>query len=78
MSAQAANQPVVSVDTKKRELIGNYRKGGSAYQPKGDPTRGKVHAFEDEELGKIAPYGVYRTVHKYGNVQAAHFSDGFR
>jgi len=59
LAAQAANQPVVSVDTKKKELVGNYRNGGSDYRPKGDPTRVKVHDFEDEELGKVAPYGVY-------------------
>jgi hypothetical protein len=57
--AQAANQPVVSVDTKKKELVGNYRNGGTDYRPKGDPTRVKTHDFEDKELGKVAPYGVY-------------------
>ncbi len=57
--AQAANQPVVSVDTKKKELVGNYRNGGTDYRPKGDPTRVKTHDFEDKALGKVAPYGVY-------------------
>ena len=57
--AQAANQPVVSVDTKKKELVGNYRNGGTDYRPKGDPKRVKTHDFEDKELGKVAPYGVY-------------------
>jgi len=57
--AQAANQPVVSVDTKKKELVGNYRNGGTDYRPKGDPRRVKTHDFEDKELGKVAPYGVY-------------------
>ncbi len=56
---QAAGQPVISVDTKKKELIGNYRNGGSDYQPKGRPLRVKVHDFEDKELGKVVPYGVY-------------------
>ena len=59
LAAQAANQPVISVDTKKKELIGNYRNGGTDYQPKGDPKRVKVHDFEDKNLGKVAPYGVY-------------------
>ena len=59
LAAQAANQPVISVDTKKKELVGNYRNGGSDYRQKGDPTRVKVHDFEDKELGKVAPYGVY-------------------
>ena len=57
-AAQAAGQPVISVDTKKKELVGNYRNGGSDWQPKGDPKRVKVHDFEDKELGKVAPYGV--------------------
>jgi hypothetical protein len=50
---------VISVDTKKKELVGNYRNAGSDWQPKGDPKRVKVHDFADKELGKVAPYGVY-------------------
>ncbi len=59
MAAQAAGRPVISVDTKKKELVGNYRNGGSDYRPKGDPKRVNVHDFEDKTLGKVAPYGVY-------------------
>jgi hypothetical protein len=59
LAAQAAHQPVISVDTKKKELVGNYRNGGTDYRPKGDPKRVKVHDFEDKNLGKVAPYGVY-------------------
>jgi len=59
IAAQAAGQPVISVDTKKKELIGNYKNGGTDYRPKGDPQRVKVHDFEDKELGKVVPYGVY-------------------
>ena len=59
IAAQAARQPVISVDTKKKELIGNYKNGGTDYRPKGDPQRVKVHDFEDKELGKVVPYGVY-------------------
>src|SRR6476469_3018667 len=59
ISAQAAGQPIISVDTKKKELIGNYKKGGTDYRPKGVPRRVKVHDFEDKELGKVVPYGVY-------------------
>ena len=59
IAAHAADQPVISVDTKKKELIGNYRNGGTDYRPKGDPRRVKVHDFEDKELGKVVPYGVY-------------------
>jgi hypothetical protein len=59
VAAQAGGQPVISVDTKKKELVGNYRNGGADYRPKGDPRRVKVHDFEDKELGKVVPYGVY-------------------
>jgi hypothetical protein len=59
VAAQAAGQPVISVDTKKKELIGNFKNGGSDYRPKGDPQRVKVHDFEDKALGKVVPYGVY-------------------
>ena len=59
VAAQAAGQPVVSVDTKKKELVGNYQNGGTDYRAKGDPHRVKVHDFEDKRLGKVVPYGVY-------------------
>ncbi|MDE2171316.1 MAG: ISAzo13 family transposase, partial [Sphingomonadales bacterium] len=59
VAAQAAGEPVISVDTKKKELIGNYKNGGTDYRPRGDPQRVKVHDFEDKSLGKVAPYGVY-------------------
>ena len=59
LAAQAAGQPVISVDTKKKELVGNYRNAGSDWQPKGVPKRVNVHDFEDKKLGKVAPYGVY-------------------
>jgi Rhodopirellula transposase DDE domain len=59
VAAQAAGQPVISVDTKKKELVGNFKNGGSDYRPKGDPHRVKVHDFADKALGKVVPYGVY-------------------
>ena len=59
LAAQAAGQPVISVDTKKKELIGPYRNAGSDWRPKGDPQRVKVHDFQDKTLGKVAPYGIY-------------------
>ena len=59
VAAQAEGQPVISVDTKKKELVGNYKNGGTDYRPKGDPRRVNVHDFEDKELGKAVPYGVY-------------------
>ena len=52
-------QPVISVDTKKKELVGNFKNGGSDYRPKGKPLEVKVHDFPDKALGKVIPYGVY-------------------
>ena len=59
IAAQAQQQPVISVDTKKKELIGNFKNGGTDYRPKGAPLRVNVHDFEDKKLGKVVPYGVY-------------------
>jgi hypothetical protein len=55
----AAGCPVISVDTKKKELVGNYKNGGAEWRPAGDPEQVKVHDFIDKELGKANPYGVY-------------------
>ena len=55
-------EPVISVDTKKKELIGNFANGGREWQPKGEPERVNVHDFADRALGEFAkaiPYGVY-------------------
>ena len=56
---QVAGQPVISVDTKKKELVGNYRNAGTNWCAEGQPRRVNVHDFEDKELGKAIPYGVY-------------------
>ena len=56
---QRLGQPVVSVDTKKKELVGAYRNVGREWRPKGRPEEVKVHDFIDHELGKAIPYGVY-------------------
>ena len=56
---QRQRQPVVSVDTKKKELIGQFRNGGQEWAPKGQPEPVEVHDFPDKELGKVIPYGVY-------------------
>jgi hypothetical protein len=56
---QRQGQPVVSVDTKKKELVGQFRNGGREWQPKGRPEKVKVHDFAEKELGKVIPYGVY-------------------
>jgi hypothetical protein len=55
----AARLPVISVDTKKKELVGAYKNGGRQWRPKGDPVPVKVHDFIDPALGKAIPYGVY-------------------
>ena len=57
-AVQAAGQPVISVDTKTKEMIGDYKNGGSDYRAMGCPDKVKVHAFVDKELGKVAPYGI--------------------
>jgi transposase len=54
-----AGQPVISVDTKKKELVGEFTNGGREYQPQGSPERVNVHDFMDKELGKAIPYGIY-------------------
>jgi hypothetical protein len=55
---QRQRQPVVSVDTKKKALIGQFRNGGQEWAPKGQPEPVEVHDFPDKELGKVIPYGV--------------------
>ena len=55
----AAGQPVISVDAKKKELVGGYANKGRAWRPKGEPERVNVHDFPDPQLGKAVPYGVY-------------------
>ena len=68
LATQAAGQPVISIDTKKKELIGPYKNGGSDYRPAGCPDKVNVHDFIDKELGKAIPYGVYDIVANAGCV----------
>ena len=56
---QDAGDPVISVDCKKKELVGNFRNGGTEWAPAGAPERVNVHDFVDKQLGKAVPYGVY-------------------
>jgi hypothetical protein len=56
---QRRSQPVISVDTKKKELVGEFKNGGREWQPKGEPDEVNVHDFPDDELGKVIPYGVF-------------------
>ena len=62
----AAGDPVISVDTKKKENIGNYKNNGSEYRPTKQPRKVLDHDFPNEELGKIAPYGVYNVNNNIG------------
>lgn len=57
--ALAAAEPAISVDTKKKELVGDFKNGGREYSPKGQPEAVRVHDFLIPELGRAAPYGVY-------------------
>jgi len=59
LAMQAAGKPVISIDTKKKELVGDYKNGGSDYRPEGCPDKVNVHDFVDPKLGKVVPYGVY-------------------
>lgn len=63
---QAARQPVISVDTKKKELVGDFKNGGRELRPKGDPEKVRVHDFLIPELGRAAPYGVYDVAQNAG------------
>ncbi len=74
----AAGEPVVSVDTKKKELIGNYSNGGREWQPAGEPDRTNVHDFADRALGEFAkaiPYGVYDVANDEGWVSVGDSAD---
>ena len=58
-AAIAAGEPAISVDTKKKELVGDFKNNGRELRPKGQPEPVRVHDFKSPELGKVAPYGVY-------------------
>jgi hypothetical protein len=60
---QHCGQPVISVDTKKKELIGNFRNVGREWRPQGQPLEVRTHDFQDTNLGKVIPYGVYDLTH---------------
>jgi Rhodopirellula transposase DDE domain len=59
-------QPVISVDTKKKELVGQYKNGGKEIRPKGEPEQVKVYDFVDKELGRANPYGIYDIANNLG------------
>lgn len=74
-----AGTPVISVDTKKKELIGNFKNPGKEYRTKSNPRKVLDHDFPIEELGKIAPYGVYNVNNNVGfvNVGVSHDTSEF-
>jgi len=63
---QKRGQPVVSVDTKKKELLGDFKNAGQEWQPQGQPQEVRVHDFQDPTLGKAIPYGVYDLANNQG------------
>jgi len=74
-----AARPVISVDTKKKELIGKYARKGREWRPSGDPEKVRVHDFIDRDLGKVIPYGVYDVASDQGwvNVGCDHDTAAF-
>lgn len=58
-AAIVAGEPTISVDTKKKELIGDFKNAGRELRPKASPQRVRTHDFKDAQLGKVNPYGVY-------------------
>jgi Rhodopirellula transposase DDE domain len=62
----AAGEPVISVDCKKKELVGDFKNAGREWRRKGDPKKVRTHDFEDKELGKAVPYGVYDIANNVG------------
>ena len=58
-AALAAGQPVISVDTKKKELVGDFKNAGRVWRPRGEPEEVRVHDFLIKELGRAVPYGIY-------------------
>src|SRR6201993_388795 len=69
-TALAEQQPVISVDTKKKELVGDFRNNGREYRPQGNPEEVRVHDFLIKELGRAVPYGIYDLAANSGWVSA--------
>ena len=65
-AALIAGQPVISVDTKKKEMVGQYKNAGKEWRPEGEPEKVKVYDFVDEKLGRANPYGVYDLANNIG------------
>ncbi|MGI8492200.1 MAG: ISAzo13 family transposase [Acidimicrobiales bacterium] len=75
----AAGEPVISVDTKKKELVGDFKNGGQEWQPRGRPEEVRVHDFVLPELGRVSPYGIYDLAQNAGwvNVGIDHDTAAF-
>lgn len=75
----AAHDPVISVDAKKKEAVGNYKNNGKVWLPKGKPIEVNMHDFPDKKLGKATPYGIYDLAHDQGyvNVGITHDTSEF-
>jgi hypothetical protein len=58
-AALAAQEPVISVDTKEKELVGDFKNAGREWRPQGEPEEVRVHDFLIKELGRAVPYGIY-------------------
>jgi hypothetical protein len=71
----AVDEPVISVDTKKKELVGAYKNGGTEWQPKKQPEEVEVHDFPKPGIGKAVPYGVYDLMNDEGWVSVGDSSD---
>jgi transposase len=71
----AAGQPVISVDTKKKEMVGDYDNGGVEWQPEGEPVRVNVHDFVDPDQGRAIPYGIYDVANDEGWVSVGDTAD---
>ncbi|MEK7217016.1 MAG: ISAzo13 family transposase, partial [Chloroflexota bacterium] len=78
-TALDAGEPVISVDAKKKELVGNFKNGGRELRPKGEPEQVQVYDFVDKELGRATPYGIYDVARNTGwvNVGIDHDTAAF-
>lgn len=78
-ACQEQGQPVISVDTKRKERVGVFKNGGKSYRPKGKPVKVNVYDFKDKELGKVAPCGVYDLANNeaWVNVGTDHYTAVF-
>ena len=74
-----SGDPLISVDTKKKELVGTYKSAGPQWHPEGDPEQVKVHDFIDPAVGKANPYGVYDVANNVGwvSVSTDHYTAAF-